>query len=783
MPGYIAVLVNDTHYDDANWQAYTGTNITVNLGSTDGVYVVWVGLLDAQQTWDTSDILFTLDRVPPTIVVTNPVNAANAATARPYLQLQGYANEPLSIISFDLANAAGLFTNQLGFVTDQVFDTNRFDFTTNFFQCYDIPLTNGLNTITLRARDRAGNLTTTNVAITLDYSLATNPPVINLIWPQDGMQISGANFTLRGLLNDETATVAAQIVDANGNTNAVAGLVERGGMFWVENLPLTNGDNAVTVTATDAAGNVTTTNLTVSESDVVLTIYQTPTGDGLYQPSGTVWGRISDTNYTIWVNGVEARSDYWYDDWNDVWYWEAEHVPVYGKGTATFDAVAYPADTENNSQSQSMHAMNSSGSASPANASAAVEMGPYWNIVYHDCSKHRHYSDTNGYIYDSQVTKNFSAEYQPNGIGWWVPSSYGGTETDFGMGCSPGGCDWRIYNYAWTYTDMSLYYADSTGLITNYPDFYDPDDGSVTCVPDPEVSELGQAGYPDGCPPSYIYNYCANGVSCQQEKNGGKTEATISAHTAVKLYTGGKAKIGRQNLFCINCWAYRYDRPPDDDVWYDAPWLGTIGTRLDPTSLQVMGKTPDTNGNVWIVLPDNSERDMTVTAPAKHYDAGAGATKYKSYFEVFVRMPDPGGTGNHAPGDKDNWGHAWWCLSSEALIDIIGRSTSATNHLNVQEGYGPDGPSAWNLTHTDKFADGHVYFSSGDNTNRIYQIGFYQLIDGLNSAKDLTDHPGIWDAKYNNCVEKVEAMGTTVGVPLPATRYPEYLGNHLPPAN
>jgi len=48
----------------------------------------------------------------------------------------------------------------------------------------------------------------------------------------------------------------------------------------------------------------------------------------LYQPSGTVWGSISDPSYAIWVNGVETSSDYWYDDWNEVWYWEADNVPV-----------------------------------------------------------------------------------------------------------------------------------------------------------------------------------------------------------------------------------------------------------------------------------------------------------------------------------------------------------------------------------------------------------------------------------------------------------------------
>jgi hypothetical protein len=581
---------------------------------------------------------------------------------------------------------------------------------------------------------------------------------------------------------------SAQIVDANGNTNVVAGLVERGGMFWVENLPLTNGDNAVTVTATDAAGNVTATNLTVSESDVALTIYQTPTGDGLYQPSGTVWGSISDPSYAIWVNGVETSSDYWYDDWNEVWYWEADNVPVYGKGTATFDAVAYPADTENYFQSQSMRAsmraMNSSGSVSPANASAAVEMGPYWNIVYYDCSKHKHYSDTNGITYDSLWSKIFIAEYQPDDLGQWVPSTYGGDVTDYGLGCNPGGCYWRIFAYAWTSTDKSVHCTDSTGLDANYSSFGDPD-GIVTCLPDEDVSEFGQAGYPDGYPPSFIYHYYANGVDCSQEKNGGKTEATVSAHTAVKLYTGGKAKMGRQNLFCINCWADRYDQPPDDDISYDAPWLGTIGTPLDPTSLQVMGQTPDTKGNVWIVLPDNSEKDMTVTAPAKHYYAEAGAQKYKSYFEVFVDMPYPPGSGASFPAEggdwyrlylNGHWGHVWWMLSTDAPSDGINKFINAdrSHFIDRAVGYCVSNAPA-------RFGPGYLADPDSDplSVQAEYEIGFYELRNGLGYTKELKDHPGTYDYRFNNCVTQTRVVGNIVGVPLPSTHIPEYFGNEL----
>jgi hypothetical protein len=102
-----------------------------------------------------------------------------------------------------------------------------------------------------------------NISILLDYSSRTNPPAIQLFWPQNGEQISGTNFAWRGWVDDPTATVSAQVVGADGATNTITGLVERNGNFWVENLPMANGTNSLTLTVTDSAGNTGTTNITV----------------------------------------------------------------------------------------------------------------------------------------------------------------------------------------------------------------------------------------------------------------------------------------------------------------------------------------------------------------------------------------------------------------------------------------------------------------------------------------------------------------------------------------
>lgn len=73
--------------------------------------------------------------------------------------------------------------------------------------------------MTLTVRDRAGNVTVTNIAVTLDYTTATNPPTMQLLWSTNGTHLSGDSFHVRGLINDETASVTAQLVDTNGATN------------------------------------------------------------------------------------------------------------------------------------------------------------------------------------------------------------------------------------------------------------------------------------------------------------------------------------------------------------------------------------------------------------------------------------------------------------------------------------------------------------------------------------------------------------------------------------
>jgi hypothetical protein len=269
-PFYIATLVDDTNFEDAVWNAYTSSVVAVDIGLAQGWHNVYVGLrgfpANATQTWQWRHLDFVS---APILAITNPVSSD---VDEPIIQIYGYAQEQLANITYDISNASGTVTNEPGFISDEYFDTNQLGITTNYFQCLDVPLTNGLNVVTLHATDLAGDTTVSNFNFTLDYSTKTNPPVVQFMWPQPGTEISGTNCMFTGSISDPTASLTAENLSAS--TNAFPAYIDRTGNFWLENVSLQPGSNTFLITATDAAGNIMTTNFSVVQTNFVLTVNQ-----------------------------------------------------------------------------------------------------------------------------------------------------------------------------------------------------------------------------------------------------------------------------------------------------------------------------------------------------------------------------------------------------------------------------------------------------------------------------------------------------------------------------
>jgi hypothetical protein len=341
-PYYLATLVDDTNFLGAAWNTYAASNITVNLGLSQGWHNVWVGLRGHAATTTNAvwqGIRVKLDYTAPSLVITNP---ANPSIAKPVVQLQGYASEPLARLTYDLANAAGLITNQPAYITSQFADTNIWGFTTNYFQGYDVRLTNGANVFILHATDWAGNTATLTNTFTLDTSAATNPPVITVSWPPSNSVVGSTSFTLQGWLDDDSATVTVSGL----GTNPVTGLVERGGKFTVPNLPLPSWTNTLTIAATNAGGYGQTRSWTVIKSAVTVTVDALSAAE-LAQPFVLVTGTISDTNQDVYVNGALATV-------NEDETWEAYDVPMFSEhGSGRFNVEVYPMGADPGSTSAS----------------------------------------------------------------------------------------------------------------------------------------------------------------------------------------------------------------------------------------------------------------------------------------------------------------------------------------------------------------------------------------------------------------------------------------------
>lgn len=605
-PAFLAVLVDSTNLESAAWSSYTASNFSATLPDSDGPHTVLVALRGYNPGYppEVDETEFTLDRVPPVLVITNPIVTRGAATVtKPYLQLQGYGYEPLASLSYDLTNALGLVTNELALVTAQVFNTNIVDFTTNYLQGYDIPLANGLNTITLRVSDRAGNVTVTNFDVTLDYSSA-NPPVMQLIWPTNGMYLSGDSFYVRGSINDETAQVRALLVDTNGGTNEVAGIVERNGMFWVENLPLTAGTNALTLVAVDAAGNLSSTNLSVVKSSVTLAIDSTPTGDDLYKPTGAVSGTVSETSYNVTVNGISASVE-------SDGHWTAANVPVLGRGTATFDAVAADGGS----------------AAPPANVSTTREFEARLAVSTYHLHTYWNINDGGPWPSGGEWTKNLTASLVRGNNGWQKLEQ--GTaddrswDDDDGHNTNSTPVVWETHStdhYVWNGTNeltLSQWYHNGQLAGT----------GGTNAV-----AEWVKTAPQDW---SWGPEYYAEDGSCHWFKlyaPGEDEEWEVDACTDLTLYTGGKAQVGRKNLFCIRCSGNEYLGRP----W--SPYSRTI----PPEQLEAFGQKVGADGKLWLVLPDNEVPMVHLYAPGKkHYYADARPTKHKLRIRANGKILNP----------------------------------------------------------------------------------------------------------------------------------------------
>ncbi len=178
VPSSIAVQVDSTNFSGATWTTYSSSNLTINIGTNQGLHDVWIGLrgrlTTSQQTWDETTLV--LDSLPLSITITNPANNASFSTSR--VNVRGtFSNSSLKEITVNgvLAFVSGTNFDALNVPLDA--GTNlvmavieNFSGITNSASVSIIGATNAVDPVQLTADPVAG-LTPLTVAFTVQTNL------------------------------------------------------------------------------------------------------------------------------------------------------------------------------------------------------------------------------------------------------------------------------------------------------------------------------------------------------------------------------------------------------------------------------------------------------------------------------------------------------------------------------------------------------------------------------------------------------------------------------------
>lgn len=243
-PNVTSYNVNSGHYYPVTVEATNtaGTVKTVN---------------DADATVGNSLKLQVKEKVKPTIAITSPGAGAYVTNSKQPIvfQLRDEANGSginISSLALKIDSGSTIGNGSPGMVCNAV--TNGYDCT------YTPPtaLTDGAHSVTINVSDFDGNAAT---QASRSYTVDTVPPVLNVTNPANGFITNSAALVVAGNTNDTTSSAVTITIKLNG---ADQGSVPVTSGNFSKSITLANGSNTIVVTATDSAGKVTETTLTVT---------------------------------------------------------------------------------------------------------------------------------------------------------------------------------------------------------------------------------------------------------------------------------------------------------------------------------------------------------------------------------------------------------------------------------------------------------------------------------------------------------------------------------------
>lgn len=258
--------------------AGTDTWNTGEISLVEGSNAITITARDAagNAATDSLTVTYTIpDTTAPSVSIRSPTIDETLETSNSSINLDGVASDNKGVTQVIWSNSAGANGTAAG---------------TDTWSTGEISLVEGNNIVIVIALDAAGNESTDVISVTYTAPDPT-PPSVSINTPTSGtsFETSTSSIWIGGAASDNKKVTQVTWSNSSGGSGTASGTEN----WMTQGIVLAEGDNIISITARDAAGNETTDTLTVAYTPVdtqapSLTLSQPTTGGFYFTRSSTV---------------------------------------------------------------------------------------------------------------------------------------------------------------------------------------------------------------------------------------------------------------------------------------------------------------------------------------------------------------------------------------------------------------------------------------------------------------------------------------------------------------
>lgn len=193
--------------------------------------------------------LYVKEKVAPVITILSPSSGAYVSNSK----------QPVVFTVTDETDGSGVDLSTLVVKQDGTAVASSALSSTAIVNGYQVTYTpasaldDGSHTVTINCKDHDGNSAAQK---STTYTVDTVPPTLNITSPTEGYIANKAALTVAGTTNDATSSPVTVKVKLNGADQG--GVTVGSGGAFTKSITLAEGANTIVITATDAAGKVST---------------------------------------------------------------------------------------------------------------------------------------------------------------------------------------------------------------------------------------------------------------------------------------------------------------------------------------------------------------------------------------------------------------------------------------------------------------------------------------------------------------------------------------------